>query len=287
MLSVAKTSDMPLVAPLVGRPVTFERTVITPEQAMVILENHNPNNRTIARNTVEAYAREMRAGRWGLSNDAMAFDVDGNLLNGQHRLTACILADVPIPVAIMRNVPREDQDRMDLGRPRHIADILHMKGYKYSHRLSGALRAMWNMKDLTNWTRKVAPGELLAIAERHPKLIESVIASEEVKAFPRNGVTAVHYVATHLLNEPEKANAFMGVFATGVPTYPGDPAHVLRENYLAARRHAAMAARFSHKSTLDAVVRSWNLFREEKTIKKFRILSNNQKPIQGLDVTLI
>jgi site-specific recombinase XerD len=47
---------------------------ITPEWAIDVLEKHNPRNRKVSENTVQAYATDMRNGRWVLNHQGIAFD---------------------------------------------------------------------------------------------------------------------------------------------------------------------------------------------------------------------
>jgi len=64
---------------------------MTPELAAQMLSK-NERNRPIRKTTVQAYAADMAAGRWEQTHQAIAVDAHGKLLDGQHRLSAVIVA---------------------------------------------------------------------------------------------------------------------------------------------------------------------------------------------------
>ena len=63
------------------------KTLVMPEMAREWL-THNTHNRPVSRQTVEQYARDMKAGRWYYTNQGIGFDVNGVMTDGQHRLLA-------------------------------------------------------------------------------------------------------------------------------------------------------------------------------------------------------
>ena len=101
----------------------IERIVITPDMAKVWLDK-NVKNRKLQRHTTSKYARDMLAGAWQVTGDAIRFDVHSNLLDGQHRLKACIEAGVPFETFVIYGLPTQTQDVMDIGKIRSATDTL-------------------------------------------------------------------------------------------------------------------------------------------------------------------
>ena len=120
------------------KPTTRIET-ITPARAGRILEDNNIRNRNFRDSRIVHLAEIILRDEWKLSPDAIAFDVDGVLLNGQHRLAACVLADKPIEVVILRNIPRENQDIMDDTLSRRLGDALTLRGETDVHRLGAGI----------------------------------------------------------------------------------------------------------------------------------------------------
>ena len=75
-----------------------EVRLITPELAAEWLERNKVNREWRPHRTAE-YARIMQAGAWILTHQGILLDVDGNLVDGQHRLTAIV--DTGITVKMM------------------------------------------------------------------------------------------------------------------------------------------------------------------------------------------
>lgn len=101
----------------------IELITITPFMAKQWLMKNN-GNRKLRNDVVNAYARAMVEGNWTDSNDAICFDKDGNLLNGQHRLNACIRAGVSFKSIVRYDCPAEAFAHMDTGATRSHGDIV-------------------------------------------------------------------------------------------------------------------------------------------------------------------
>ena len=66
---------------------------ITPEMAAEFLTNNFINNRDIKPTAVKRFASMIKRGDWQISCDAIGFDEHGNLINGQHRMSAVVKAN--------------------------------------------------------------------------------------------------------------------------------------------------------------------------------------------------
>ena len=86
--------------------------VITPEDAKQLLERNN-NNRKLSRDIVRKYAKSMSDGKWEPNADMIAFNEEGCLVNGQHRLFAIVESGKSIDCFIGCNIPFSiQQDRL-------------------------------------------------------------------------------------------------------------------------------------------------------------------------------
>lgn len=134
---------------------------ITPDMAARYLE-HNLVNRRINELKVNAYAHDMKNGAWQLNGEAIRFDSDGRLIDGQHRLKAIIKSGKQIPIVVMRDIAN-NVTIYDRGRPRNVTDSLIMGGLDKS----------------------IANPIYCGVAKLHAKaqLGKSVISDEQVKEF--------------------------------------------------------------------------------------------------------
>lgn len=115
--------------------------LVSPATATRLLER-NVHNRKISPVIVEKYRRDMDAGRWIYAADPIRFDVQGKLLDGQHRLAA--LAECPpetnLPFLIVAGLPPETQQVMDSGKARLAGQQLNMLGYKNGNLLASSVK---------------------------------------------------------------------------------------------------------------------------------------------------
>lgn len=116
-----------------------------------MLETRNENNRKISEGVVDKYARDMENGDWCLTHQGIAIDVNGQLLDGQHRLAAVVKAKknilmmvtVGVPLSFNNNGHKTDTFAcIDGVRPRGANVVLEILHYKNCTVVSSAVRAI-------------------------------------------------------------------------------------------------------------------------------------------------
>lgn len=262
MSSIAMEAESHDQAILSEARKTIETTVetITPKKAAEwIAKVVNCHNRLLNNRKVMQYARDMEQGRWKFANDAICFDRNGVLLNGQHRLHACTVSNKSFKNVVIRGMPPETQDVMDQGGARSIAGILQLRNYANTTRLAGAMRAVINLVHAEDGYNSYRPtnAEVLALLDDHPHLVDSVAVAYSCRGISPALLAAIHYIGKNLLNQAEKADAFVQVINTGVPAYPRDPAHLLRENTL---RHNERKTSKQESVKFFSMIRAYNAF---------------------------
>jgi hypothetical protein len=99
---------------------------ITPQMASEMLAL-NVNNRPLRRSMVEGLKLSFLRGEYVQTHQGIAFDKDGNVLDGQHRLTAISeLRDGSFPMLVTRDVSNDAFRVMDIGAKRTNADALRL-----------------------------------------------------------------------------------------------------------------------------------------------------------------
>lgn len=121
---------------------TTEYVSVTPQQAREWLKT-NTKNRNLSESVVDAYANDMRAGAWKLTHQGLGFDVQGNLLDGQHRLHAVIKVNFPVTMAVTKGLAPSARDVVDAQKPRTVADQLALiDGIPSANKYSGSCRVI-------------------------------------------------------------------------------------------------------------------------------------------------
>lgn len=208
----------------------IEVRTIQPELAAAMLEN-NPQNRNLRKFHIWQIAEDMRSGAWQLNGDAIRLNCDGSLIDGQHRLAACVLAGVPFETLVISGLPNDVRATIDGGAKRSHGDRLAMSGVKHSRTVASAARVALRIAENTAADRHSVQ-TVQRVLDRHPTFADSAMAANSVK-FGGLGsiVTALHYIG-HFTGHGPRADDFVGVFISGIPTYPGDAAHTLRERII-------------------------------------------------------
>ena len=152
-------------------PFTFVAE-ITPDQAQSLLDNNIDKNRKVRETHVQELAEAMRRGEWRLTHQGLGVDVNGKLIDGQHRCLAIVQAGVTVRMLVTMGIETTAFNAVDnLLRPRSHADVLQWTRHK-----TGALRALHDLA--TAPTRvPISPDRLLAIAEWAAPIYDQVYAA--------------------------------------------------------------------------------------------------------------
>lgn len=105
--------------------------VITPPMAAILFLEHNPHNRDWRADGTKScreYARRMTVGQWKRNNAAIGFYVDGQLEDGQHRLSGAALAGHSLETAVVFGIDRDAIVTVDDLLGRHGADHAKLSG---------------------------------------------------------------------------------------------------------------------------------------------------------------
>jgi hypothetical protein len=212
---------------------------VTPLQASRWLDS-NTCNRPLNHKHVERLAEDMRAGRWRLTHQGIAFDCEGLLLDGQHRLWAIVEADVPVKMRVFFNEPTESRLVLDCGKRRSNLDILMLGGEAgdVTNRHLATLRALLAGQSARATT--LTPGAEAEKLSQHREAIYFAVEHLERGSLPglctaqvRAVVARAYYSVDH-----SQLRHFCNVLKSGIPA--GDRDHVILalRDFL-SRSHAA------------------------------------------------
>lgn len=128
----------------------------------------NKSNRPLRRLTIVKYSRDMINGLWLVNSDCLAFDVEGNLINGQHRLMALILAGVSIEFQVTYDLQAQAGMTMDQGIGRTATDIAHFCGLDTVNKTQTAIAKILSPQ------RRPSGTEQYSVLIRHLDAIQEV-----------------------------------------------------------------------------------------------------------------
>jgi hypothetical protein len=148
----------------------------------------------------------MAAGHWFFIFFPIRFTTDRELIDGQHWLQAIIEADMPMEMVCVFGLEPKAKHALDMGRKRSAGDVLALKGYSQSSRLSGAARQLIYIKH-NSPNGKVTNAEIEAIVEKHPKLADCTHHFNNTRGVSPALLTALYYILAHLMDDEKTATA--------------------------------------------------------------------------------
>ena len=254
--------------------VTIE--TVSPTKAKGWLQG-NVDNRKLRETRVLFFSRLLQEGEWELTGDAIVFDDQGILINGQHRLTAVVVSKISAEFLVLRGVPSKAQEVMDQGLSRNLGDQLHRRGVQYNTIVAGSLQwlAQMTYTEKTGKVHYATPDmrpslrELLQLFEKNPELAQEAKATNKLVYYlkVRPGPTTALY---HRLKkiDAEEAEIFFKHLQEGAGLGKNDPIWKLREWCLNDARTRRTTGRAPAYRYVAMTLKAWNIWREGKTTQK-------------------
>ncbi|HYE76800.1 MAG TPA: hypothetical protein VEI97_02330 [bacterium] len=270
--------------------------VVTPEMAADWLERSGSfRNRSKRPATIDRYARDMRAGKWAITN-VIVIDDKGRVIDGQHRLEAVILAGVPVKMLVLRGVPTEAYTTIDQGMVRKISDLLAQKGvsgedlgYVNPVILGGAARYLWGWEN--GRLREMLRGgrywpttqETLEVIDRHPDLLASVTMAQSNRMRRFRLMPSTIMAALHMMfrtKDPRLADEFFEQLGTGDGPMmaPGKPLRFLRDRLVQENATGRGRKGVNRYDLFALTVKTWNYLRTGGEPSKLQWRPAGQRP---------
>lgn len=241
------------------------RAILSPCAARLILERHNERNRCLKQHQERFLRAQIVEGKFTYNGESVVFGDNNQLMNGQHRLNACVHAEVPIEVLLVFGVPAKAFVTIDQGARRSGADVLSIEGNKSCTALAGCLRqidayfhdAIGKPHYGSTRTRN-ENSRFLDLLRQYPDAKQSVKKMLPCKLTPPSLAAALHCLFG--MHDKAQADEFCDVVLDGVKT---------DVDYTAAGRAAAMLREWlmrqaiSHKKqpphyTANVWIKAWN-----------------------------
>lgn len=261
----------------VGQHITpqsqFE--VVTPEIAAQILNAAGPN-RPLSEKLVNAYALEMKNGRWHQTGEPIKLDKHGHLIDGQHRLNAIVRSQSTLNLLVVRGLDFESQDLMDSGRKRSLGDQLAMRGYTSTNSLAAAIGIayVWQQHGRVKNAAERIPLPLLFdwFSDNH-EIVESVRIAMPLKhgaaRFPVGLGAAIHFTMAKL--SPSDADFFWEVFRKGRQVSGTESIIVFRERMInAVHEKASRGSTMDNERRAAFAILAWNHWLRGNAITKLQ-----------------
>lgn len=249
---------------------TMKVMEVTPEMAASWLQR-NSHNRDLSPARVNKYAESIIDGNWKMTYDPIRFDEKGVLLDGQHRLSAVVLAGLPITTLVVTGVESEVFDVLDSGAVRSGADILTIDGL--SPRIAKATATAASL--VSSYARigtlngaKLKKEHLRRFVSERPGLVR---AAEYIQSLPRKNTPISDGYGTFLRYETARRDTdlssyFFQALFTGANLEPDSMILYLRDVIHYDRRNNRISVGLQIKHVAQCV-KVWNALRQGRKIK--------------------
>lgn len=255
-----------------------EQMRFTPHIAATFLKQ-NTLNRPVRERHVEFLAREMAEGRWVKNGETIKVAEDESILDGQHRLMACVDSGVSFDSVVVYGLRPEAFMTIDTGVARSGADVLKLNfpGAPKQHCDAVAGGIIWlnriEHKFTSNYAvRRVSNTEVLDRAIETPELWTY---ASTLLGYPKSqrlllvsaGVALYHEFGRRNL---QLADRFLDQLYTGESLTAKDVAHMLRGYLLLDRQR--ITGKLLAVDKVVMAVKAWNLLRRGKVVMQARAL---------------
>lgn len=242
---------------------------VDPATAARWLDGNNVN-RNLRTAKVAQYARDMLAGHWTVSNDAICFAPDGTLLNGQHRLHAVIKSGATVKFWVIRNMPAEAMSTMDTGASRTQSDVLKFSGEKNAAILAATLRQLVLMDtglDRDGNTQSVSHAEQAGFLIANPEVRHSTDTAANAKKqvdAPPTPLAVAHWMIA-AVNGANLADLYLTQLAKRTDEPAGSAIHAVNSRLREARRQ-----RQTHptRNYVYLLIKGWNYYAVGQPVQK-------------------
>lgn len=247
---------------------------VSPAMARSWLDTSN-GNRRIRLPSVEKYTRDMGADRWTLSPDCIAFDVNGYLVAGHHRLLAIIASGTTQLLGVIEGFPLEAVNNIDTGMPRNFGDNLTVGGEVDGRSLAAVVAFMYQWQTTkgqyhqTHRLRMSRP-EGFNVFEADSALLRE--ATQRARGWNTNGFAAPPAVIGGLFVvfsrlDADDALEFFERASSGVDL-PADSPLLRIRNLLLTEQ--AKHRRQPRDRVAALTVKAWNAYRKNRQVKMLR-----------------
>jgi hypothetical protein len=265
--------------------------LISPQIAEEYLKR-NRKNRKISEKQVKRLAREMANGRWSLNGEPIQFNSDGDLINGQHRLSAIVLSGVSVYILVVMGITDPNAfatiDQNSLGRGAYT--VLQMKGVAHANQITSITKKLlhWhNSKDKTQFSFSTnewydaSSSDVVEFYENNEYLISFIFNlvkdSRMIKSCSARSAIITALIICYETN-PVTTLKFIDKFKTGIELKQDSPILLLREKLMIGVAPKD-GGRNWNLEVMAITIKAFNTFSEGKTRKLLRWSPNEKFPV--------
>jgi hypothetical protein len=192
---------------------------VTPEMARTWIMKNN-FNRPVKQRLVDDYARQIEAGNWRRTHQGIAFDEEGVVLDGQHRLLAIIQSGKTVPMLIFTNENQASHESIDGGKKRSLLDVVRLELLDNTIKMKHlcVLKALWAGRFCKNQNHLTST-EIIAMYRRYHVAARFAVDMLDFPGIDDTTIMGVVARATYTVPR-EKLLEFCNILRSGTGDHP-------------------------------------------------------------------
>lgn len=244
------------------------RLIVTPELAQRWLARRGVN-RHLSESRVRNMAAAIKRGEWQVTGETIKLAPDGTLRDGQHRLSAVVLADMPVETFVAFNVTEPAFDVIDTGKSRNLADVITLHDYPYATAIAAAarIRVVWERDiseapDPAAINAVTAPQVLAYLAVHGDRMKDAIAQADSLRKAGLGGGTGLWAAVLIQLAQidPVDEDAFVEALRSGANLAPGSPLLALRNR--ATSKSGGSWGTHRRQELMALIIKGWNYWRD-------------------------
>jgi hypothetical protein len=242
-------------------------------------------NRTLSKSKLKQYAHDMREGRWIEDTfELIKISKEGFLLDGHHRLTSIIKANVSINLSIVRGVDSNIMGVIDTGKSRNSSDALKINGILNSNNVAAIISAIlkhelgYSLSMENSKVPSISNVDVIAKYEENPEYWQHLHNKASSIYLKMNKIISPSLIGKyyHLFNEkhPDKVDTFFEELIGGVES--NQIITILRSTLI---RNKISQKKLSTIVINAYIVKSWNAYVTKQDLKLLKFdVANSEIP---------
>jgi hypothetical protein len=246
---------------------------ISPATAEEYLKELAPLQRRPKKNHLESMIRDMKDGRFVFTGEPIIFDEDGKLIQGQHRMMACVKSGVSFDTLVVRGVPSSAYKAIDIVAKRSATDALTHDGQENAAvvaAIAGKVASFERgMKDTDLAVH--SPIVILETTQRNAEALQHAARAAGRLKKLRQGARIPGYAYWRFSRIDHHATAlFFDRLATGEQLERGNPILTLRNHMINQEANSTTLLRVFYMA--------WNAWRAGKAMQLIRYKEGDPLP---------
>jgi len=254
--------------------INYEIETITPEMAAQMLE-YNPRNRRLKDRHVAELAGAMERGEWQLNGESIKLS-GKNVIDGQHRLWACLRANKPFKTLLVRGLPMNAQKTVDTGKIRTNPDHLQMLGESYAGLLANVIYRVYHyQKGSLLERRSMTHKQTEKFLMENPTLRDYVAIYGSLRPVgPKALLASAHFIFAEI--DQAQADDFMERYTKGTGLEEGSPILTLRNRLI---KDLSSETKLNQFQKFAMFIKAWNTWRDGEQMHRIGYRPTEDFPV--------